>query len=315
MSTEGVRYDWVVAEGEGGLRLDVWLAGREGGLSRARWQELIKQGRVLVEGVVRKANHGVRAGERVVAEIPPPEPVELIPEAIPLPVVFEDKALVVVNKPAGMVVHPAPGHSRGTMVHALLHHVEDLEGVGGELRPGIVHRLDRDTSGLLVVAKSEEALTKLAGQFKSREVAKEYRALVWGCPRLVKGTVDVPIGRDPVHRQKMSVRAPNGRSAITHYEVLERFAEASLLGVKIETGRTHQIRVHLAHLGHPIVGDATYGRGGKRSLRVMAERQMLHAAKLAFRHPLSGKDLAFEAELPEDFLAVLEGLREGGKEG
>lgn len=291
-------------------RLDRWLAGQDAEVSRARWQELIRSGAVTVNGRACRPNQAVRPGDCIEAVIPPPAPVEVAAEAIPLSVVYEDESLIVIDKPPGMVVHPAPGHAGGTLVNALLHHVRDLKGIGNELRPGIVHRLDRDTSGLLVAAKDERTMVRLARQFKSREVGKEYLALAWGRPRPPQGTVRTTIGRDPRNRKKMSTRSPRGREAVTHYETVETFSTCSLLRVRIETGRTHQIRVHLAHLGHPVVGDAVYGRGGKPRLPVPAERQMLHAAQLRFTHPATGLPLDLASPLPPDFEAVVSALRQ-----
>jgi 23S rRNA pseudouridine1911/1915/1917 synthase len=244
-------------------------------------------------------------------------PAEPQPEDIPIAVVYEDARLLVVNKPAGLVVHPGAGTSRGTLVNALLRHVRDLSGVGGVLRPGIVHRLDRGTSGLLVVAKDDETHRALVRQFAGRTVEKEYLALVLGVPARLSGEVDAPIGRDPVHRQKMSVRAPRGREARTSWRVDERFDGAALLRVRIHTGRTHQIRVHLASIGHPVAGDAVYGgtrtpssrRAAAREALLSLERPALHAARLSFAHPASGERLACEAPLPRDIEAVLERLR------
>jgi len=249
--------------------------------------------------------------------VPPPEPARPEPEDIPLDVVFEDAHLLVLNKPAGLVVHPGAGAPRGTLVNALLRHVSDLSGVGGVMRPGIVHRLDRGTSGLLVVAKDDRTHRALSRQFAGREVEKEYLALVLGVPAAKTGTVATPIGRDPVHRRKMSVRAPRGREARSDYRLAEAFDGASLLRVRIHTGRTHQIRVHLASIGHPVAGDATYGGTRTPSSRRAAARDALrgltrpalHAARLAFVHPATGERLAFEAPLPADLLQVLDGLR------
>ena len=249
--------------------------------------------------------------------VPPPVAAEPEPEDIPLAVVHEDAHLLVVDKPAGLVVHPAAGAPRGTLVNALLARVRDLSGVGGTLRPGIVNRLDRGTSGLLVVAKDDETHRALARQFAGRTVEKEYLALVLGVPRARAGTIDAPIGRDPVHRKKMSVRAPRGREARTSYEVAEAFAGAALLRVRLHTGRTHQIRVHLASRGHPIAGDAVYGgtrplslrRGALREALLDLKRPALHATRLRFVHPATGQTVTFESPLPDDLRAVLERLR------
>jgi len=300
-----------------GQRLDTWLARRLPSLSRSRIQALIDEGHVLLDGARARPSARLRAGQAVRVHVPAPVPAEPQPEDIPIAVVHEDAHLVVVNKPAGLVVHPGAGTSRGTLVNALLRHVRDLSGVGGVLRPGIVHRLDRGTSGLLVVAKDDETHRSLVRQFAGRTVEKEYLALVLGVPARAAGEVDAPIGRDPVHRQKMSVRAPRGREARTSWRVEERFDGAALLRVRIHTGRTHQIRVHLASIGHPVAGDAVYGgtrtpssrRAAAREALQSLERPALHAARLSFAHPASGERLTFEAPLPPDLEAVLARLR------
>jgi 23S rRNA pseudouridine1911/1915/1917 synthase len=215
--------------------------------------------------------------------------------------------MIVINKPAGLVVHPAVGNETGTLVNALLHHCQDLTGIGGEKRPGIVHRLDKDTSGVMVVAKNEKAMNELARQFKERETAKEYLTIVWGIPYGKRGTIETTIGRHPIHRKKMAANVRNGREAVSHYEVLEALGEAALVQIKIETGRTHQIRVHMAHIKSPVIGDTVYGRG--RASTIKADRQMLHAAKLSLNHPISGKRMTFEAPLPEDMEMLLTQLR------
>ena len=298
----------------------MWLASRLPALSRARIQSLIEAGHVRLDGAACRASARLKPGQAVSVHVPPPEPAEPAPEDIPLDVVFEDGHLLVVNKPAGLVVHPGAGAPRGTLVNALLRHVRDLSGVGGVLRPGIVHRLDRGTSGLLVVAKDDETHRALVRQFAGRTVEKEYLALVLGAPSPSAGTVAAPIGRDPVHRQRMSVRAPRGREARSDYRTVERFDGASLVRVRIHTGRTHQIRVHLASIGHPVAGDATYGgtrppssrRSAARDALRALGRPALHAARLAFVHPATGERLAFEAALPPDLLGVLARLREAG---
>jgi 23S rRNA pseudouridine1911/1915/1917 synthase len=294
---------------QGGPRVDVWLSERIPELSRSRLQALIKSGQVLLGGRPVKAHHRVVAGDEVAVAVPDAVPTELAAEAIPLAIVFEDGDLIVVNKPPGLVVHPAAGHPDGTLVNALLHHCHDLAGIGGERRPGIVHRLDRDTSGLLVVAKNETALNGLTAQFKNRTVRKEYLAVVWGIPRPASGRTETLIGRSSRDRKKMSATPRAGRPAITRYETLEAFAGAALLRVTIETGRTHQIRVHMTHLGHPVVGDREYGRKSPDPLPAEAPRQMLHAARLAFQHPRTGALLAFEAPIPPDMQTLLDALR------
>ena len=298
-----------VPEGDAGERIDVWLADRLE-LSRTRIQKLIARGKIRVEGFegeLRKSEP-VEPGWTVRVEVPPPEPLDAVAEDLPLTIVYEDEELAVVDKPAGMVVHPAPGHPRGTMVNALLHHLDDLSGIGGKLRPGIVHRLDKDTSGLLVVAKSDHAHQALSAALKKRKVKRIYRAATWGHLDGSPLTVDQPIGRDPNDRKRMAV-VEQGRRAVTRVRVRERWKAAELLDVALQTGRTHQIRVHLAHLGHPVVGDETYGPGWERGMggpnrtwaRELArrvDRQFLHAARLGFEHPRSGEPMRFRSPLP-----------------
>jgi 23S rRNA pseudouridine1911/1915/1917 synthase len=298
-----------VTPDEAGRRLDAWLAARRPELSRARWQDLIKDGHVLVNDAPRKANYAVRGGDAVAFEVPAARPTALAAEDIPLDVLYEDGDLLVINKPPGLVVHPAPGHDAGTLVNALLHRCKDLAGIGGERRPGIVHRLDRDTSGALVVAKNEAAMAHLAAQFKNRSVAKEYVALVQGAVARKSGRIATLIGRSPRDRKKMSARVTRGRDAVSNYEVVEQFESAALVRVRIETGRTHQIRVHMAHLGHPVLGDEAYGRARTHDSIPSLPRQMLHAERIAFRHPRTGVDLRIEAPWPEDFRTAVEALR------
>ena len=296
-------------EGEGGERLDVGGADRLE-LSRTRVQKLMEEGRILVDGGPARKSDPVAPGQRIEVEVPAPRPMEAEPEDIPLDIVWEDASLLVVEKPAGMVVHPAPGHRAGTLVNALLHHVSDLSGIGGTLRPGIVHRLDKDTSGLMVVAKTDRAHHALSDALRRRRVKRLYRAAAWG--RLPESplTIDAPIGRDPRDRKRMAV-VERGRRAVTRARVRERWAAAELLDVALQTGRTHQIRVHLAHLGHPVVGDPTYGAGWERGMsgpartwaRELArhvQRQFLHAAELVFLHPETGEKMRFRSPLPED---------------
>jgi 23S rRNA pseudouridine1911/1915/1917 synthase len=306
-----------VDEGEAGQRLDRWLAARLPEHSRARLKTLIESGHVRLDGRIVKASVKLRPGQRVEVKVPQPVPAEPQPEDIPLSVVYEDAQLLVVDKPAGLAVHPGAGRPSGTLVNALLRHVKDLSGVGGVLRPGIVHRLDRGTSGLLVVAKDDETHRALARQFAGRTVEKEYLALVLGVPAPRSGTLSAPIGRDPVHRKRMSVRAPRGRPALTRYEVVEAFEGAALLRVALHTGRTHQIRVHLAALGHPVAGDEVYGGRRTPSSRrarealLPLERPALHAARLAFEHPSRHERLAFESPPPADIVGVIDHMRRG----
>ncbi|MFP3947813.1 MAG: RluA family pseudouridine synthase [Gemmatimonadota bacterium] len=307
-----------------GERLDAFLADRLS-FSRTRIQKLITAGRVRVDGASPKKSAPVELGQEIVVEVPPPEPLSTEAEDIPLDVVYEDEALLVVNKPAGMVVHPAPGHPGGTLVNALLHHVDDLSGIGGKLRPGIVHRLDKDTSGLLVVAKSDLAHRSLSNQLRRREVGRLYRAASWGHLSESPTKIDVPLGRDPRNRKRRAV-VPDGKRAVTKVRVRERWVAAELLDVKLETGRTHQIRVHLGHLGHPVVGDELYGAGWERGMsgpirawaRELAgrtRRMFLHATALAFVHPVSGERMRFRAPLPPDLAELAEWAHETSTRG
>lgn len=295
-----------------GLRLDVFLAGLLPQHSRAQLQRLIKEGRVLVGGRQTKPNLLVREGLMVEVEVPPPAPATPVPQELPLPILFQDEDVIVVDKPAGMVVHPAAGHQDGTLVNALLFHADNLSGVGGEERPGIVHRLDRGTSGLMVVAKNDLAHRELTRQFHDREVEKEYVALAWGDVHAGR-RIDLAIGRDPVHREKMSTRARRSRTAVTRVTWARDLKGVTLLHVAIATGRTHQIRVHLSAIGHPIVGDRTYG-GVRRHMPLALrpverlERPFLHSGRLAFTHPRDGRRLEFEARLPDDLQGVLDDI-------
>lgn len=295
-----------------GGRLDTCLARLVPEHSRSRWQALIADGQVKVNGTTTtKARTTVSAGDVVDYEIPPPRISRLVPEDRPLDVLFEDQDLLVLNKPPGWVVHPGPGHEGGTLVHALLHHCPDLSGIGGELRPGIVHRLDRDTSGLLLVAKSQRAHRQLVEQFRERKVTKEYVAIVFGHPEPETGVIRTLIGRSAANRQKMSTKTDHGRAAVTRYSVVASNGKISLVRLLIETGRTHQIRVHMTHIGHPIVGDATYGPRKKESQALGASRQMLHAERIAFVHPITCQELEFFSPAPEDMRRILSGLTAG----
>lgn len=299
--------EFVVTRVEAGERLDAYLA-RVSGFSRARIQRLIADGQVLVGGRPQKSHHRVNASERVQLRIPPPIPLSLVPEAIPLDILYEDNDLLVVNKQAGMVVHPGAGRVTGTLVHALLAHCRTLPGIGGVERPGIVHRLDRETSGVLVVAKTEVAHQSLSRQFRGRLVKKRYLALVHGEVRQEAGRIEAAIGRREHDRKRMGVRREGGREARTVYRVVRRLPGMTVLEVDLETGRTHQIRVHLAHIGHPVVGDRVYG-GRRERRRVIsglfpADRQMLHAWRLGFHHPRTGAWLEVTAPVPEDFLLL-----------
>ncbi len=322
--------EFQVAAAEAGERLDRVLAARVAELSRSRHKALILDGRVAIDGrTIRDPGHHVNAGATIALELPPPEDPLPLPEAIPLDVVYEDEAIIVINKPRGLVVHPAAGNWTGTLVNALIAHCgESLSGIGGVRRPGIVHRLDKDTTGVMVVAKTDSAHRSLAKQFadhgREGPLRRGYLAFVWGVPDRPKGTIDKPIDRHPKARDKMAVRE-GGREAITHYEVLERYVGtdgkpvASLLACRLETGRTHQIRVHLAAIGHPLMGDDVYGPGFKTKVQHLGPesrvaldglgRQALHAYLLAMEHPVGGHELEFRAELPPDLARLRQGLR------
>lgn len=295
-----------------GARLDRYLADASG-LTRARVQALIAAGHVRVGGTLRKASALLRGAEEITLTLPPPAPSALQPEPIPLEILYEDRDLLVLNKPAGLVVHPAAGHRSGTLVNALLHRYPRLQGIGGVGRPGLVHRLDRDTSGCLVVAKTAAAHEALSRQFKARQITKTYLAVVRGRVRQRGGRITAPIGRDLRDRKKMGIRTARGREAVTAFRVVRESPGATLLEVSPETGRTHQIRVHLASLGHPVVGDALYGgrreRGGRAAgAGPAAARQLLHAWRLAFAHPRTGEAVVVEAPPPADLRPYLEGV-------
>ncbi len=296
-----------------GERLDQHLASTFPDLTRARLKTLIDSGRALVDGKPAKPSRRLRGGESIELKLPAPAPAKPLPQDLPLEVLYEDSDIIVVNKQAGMVVHPGAGHWEGTLVNALLHRVRDLAGVGGELRPGLVHRLDKNTSGCLVVAKNDRSLAALQAAFKSRRLTKTYLAIVHGAPP-VRSTLSTLFGRHPAHRKRFTGRIKSGKPAETAFEVRERFEGAALLEVQLKTGRTHQIRVHLAEAGHPILGDELYGRRqgrtpGVTSVQRELGRQALHAWKLEFAHPRSAEPLRFEAPVPGDFERALEGLR------
>jgi 23S rRNA pseudouridine1911/1915/1917 synthase len=307
----GNRIETFICKEGDNQRLDVFLTICLQEFSRSRIQGLIKNGFVNVEAeTVTKAGRRLESGERVEIRIPPPIPSRLVAEDIPLTIIFENEDLVVINKPAGMVVHPSPGHDRGTLVHAALGHIPELEGIGGEERPGIVHRLDKDTSGLIVIAKNERAHRWLQEQFKSRNVEKIYMALVDGKPPTPTGRVDAPIGRNSTHRKLMAVVPPDkGRDAVSEYRTLESFPAHTLLEVHPLTGRTHQIRVHLAFLGCPVAADMVYGR---RKPTLELGRHFLHANKLKIILPGEKQTRIFEASLPQELMSVLEHLRQKG---
>ena len=314
-----------VSAEEEGLRLDAYLAARVTGVSRARIKRLIEDGDVLIGGRVAKPSHKVRAGEEVEVELTAPPPLDLVAEDIPLDVTYEDDDIIVINKPAGLVVHPGAGTPSGTLANALAHHFRRLPAPGPRLRPGIVHRLDKETSGLIVVAKNEAAHENLSEQFRARAVFKSYAALVHGIVRGESGRVEEPLGRDPRQRTRMAV-VRGGRPALTLYRVRRRYERFTLLDVEIKTGRTNQIRVHLTSAGHPVVGDEVYGAGRDRNVpdarlrRLIAAlgRHFLHARRLAFRHPRTSAEVRFEAPLPaalESFLAALDGGAAGAPTG
>ena len=320
----------VVGEAEAGERLDRVLASHVTALSRTRLKALVQDGRVTVGGrTIRDPGHRVNAGERLTVEVPPPEPAVPEPESIPLAIVHEDDDLIVIDKPPGLVVHPAAGNRTGTLVNALIAHCgASLSGIGGVKRPGIVHRLDKDTTGLMVIAKNDRAHRALAAQFadhgRAGPLERGYLAFVWGAPDRPRGTIDKPLGRHPRARERMAVRA-DGRHAVTHWEVLERYPgidgkpAASLIACRLETGRTHQIRVHLASIGHPLLGDPVYGTGWRTKAARLPEaaraalqalgRQALHAYLLGVEHPVSGQHLVFRSALPSDLDLLRSSLR------
>ena len=289
-----------------GERLDRFLAESVEGLTRSAAARLLEEGRVTADGKAAGKNHRLRGGEALAVDMPDPEPAEALPEDIPLDVVYEDGDIIVVNKPVGMVVHPAPGHPDGTLVNALLFHCAgSLSGVGGALRPGIVHRIDRDTSGLIVAAKNDFAHQGLAAQLQDHSMRRTYEAVVMGNLREDRGTVDAPIGRCPTDRKRMAVTERNSRAAVTHYEVLRRFRGYTYIRCVLETGRTHQIRVHMAYIGHPLYGDTVYG--AKRPAADMTG-QCLHAVALDLTHPRTGERMRFTSPLPEEFTRLLQKL-------
>ena len=294
-----------------GERLDIWITSQVDMLSRTRVKALIKSGAIhFADGTAVKPHAQTVAGMQVVVVLQPAEPVLIVAEDIALDILYEDRDVIVVNKPVGLVVHPAPGHPNGTLVNALLFHCGDLAGVGGELRPGIVHRLDRDTSGVIIAAKCQSAMDSLTQQFHDRLVEKAYFAILHGVPHPGLGRIETQIGRSNHDRKMMSTQTSRGRDAITNYHLVEAFSEFCTVNIGIETGRTHQIRVHMAHIGHPVVGDSVYGgRHNRRVLPLVVKRQMLHAAKLTISHPTSGERLTFEAPLAPDMSALLSALR------
>ncbi|WP_424768309.1 RluA family pseudouridine synthase [Paenibacillus sp. sgz302251] len=299
--------EWIVEAEQSGERLDKFVTDSidDASVSRTQVQEWIKAGAVKVDGKAAKANYKVAESNRIVLQIPELEDAAIIPEAIPLEIIYEDSDLIVINKPRGMVVHPAPGHSSGTLVNALMHHCKDLSGINGMIRPGIVHRIDKDTTGLLMAAKNDLAHVSLAEQLKEHTVTRKYIALVHGNLPHDQGTIDAPIGRDSNDRKLFTVTERNSRHAVTHFVVLERLGDYTVVELQLETGRTHQIRVHMKYIGHPLAGDPVYGR----NKTVALNGQALHAALLGFTHPRSGERKQFEVPLPADFEHVLNSLR------
>lgn len=296
---------FLVSELDIDKRLDLFLSENLEGMSRSYVQGIIEKDAVRVNGKQKKSNYKMKLNDEVSIDIPNPVELQVEPENIPINIVYEDSDVIVVNKPQDMVVHPAPGNYNGTLVNALLHHCKDLSGINGVIRPGIVHRIDKDTTGILVIAKNDNAHNKLALQLKDHTMTRTYYALVEGNVKSDEGTIDAPIGRHPSDRIKMTV-IKDGREAVTHFKVLERFGEYTLIQCNLETGRTHQIRVHMAHIGHPLVGDNVYGRK-KQKFKVLG--QVLHAKKLGFIHPTTGEYIEFNSELPEYFVELLNKLR------
>ncbi|ASS75828.1 RluA family pseudouridine synthase [Tumebacillus algifaecis] len=300
---------WTI-ESEAGERIDKLLSGWMSELSRTQVQDLIDQEAILVNGSKSKSNYKVRLGDEITLDLPEPAEVTLVGEDIPLDVYYEDHDVIVVNKPRGMVVHPAAGHTSGTLVNALLFHCKDLSGINGEVRPGIVHRIDKDTSGLLMSAKNDHAHRHLSAQLKEHSVTRKYIAVVHGVIEHDLGTVDAPIGRHPVHRQQMAVIRDGGREAITHFQVLERLEKFTVVELKLETGRTHQIRVHMDFIGHPLVGDPKYGNQKRNKFGDIIDGQALHAQVLGFVHPRTEEYLEFATDIPEDMVRLIDFLRQ-----
>ena len=299
--------EYIVSQEEKGKRLDAYISSADTDITRTSAQRLIEDGNILVNGKNAKVSYKIQENDKISVEIPEPKQIELKAQDIPIEIVYEDSDIIVVNKPKGMVVHPANGNPDGTLVNAIMAICKDsLSGIGGEIRPGIVHRIDKDTSGLLIVAKNDNSHVKMSEQIKNHEVKKTYIALVRGVFKENAATIDMPIGRSISDRKKMAVNK-NGKNAITHIKVLKRFDKYTLLQVNIETGRTHQIRVHLSHIGYPIVGDYTYSNG-KNEFDVIG--QCLHAQKLEFKHPITQKDMCLEAELPQYFKDILDKLKD-----
>jgi 23S rRNA pseudouridine1911/1915/1917 synthase len=318
MTQQSTEIRFTVDKSQCGQRLDIFLAQSDAAISRSHVKCVIEEGDVLVNGIIPKVSQRLKDGDVIILTQRPPHEATALPQNIPLDIVYEDAAIIVINKPAAMVVHPAPGNADNTLVNALLFHCHDLSGIGGVLRPGIVHRLDKDTSGLIVAAKSDEAHHHLSAQFEKHDVHKKYLALVWGDVKGNHGEIVEPVGRHPVNRKKMSTKSKHGKGALTLWKVRERYGVATLLEVEIKTGRTHQIRVHLSDRGYPVVGDAVYGNSAK--VRAVANpllkarlkefnRQALHAAYLSFIHPLKGERVEYTANMPQDMADLCTQLR------
>ncbi|MEK3721877.1 RluA family pseudouridine synthase [Paenibacillus sp. FSL H8-0034] len=302
------RKEWIAEAQDQGERVDKFVAeASDEDVSRSLVQQWIKDGHLKVNGAPVKANYKLSAGDQLELLTPEPEELNLTAENIPLEVVYEDGDMIVINKPRGLVVHPAPGHYSGTLVNALLYHCQDLSGINGVMRPGIVHRIDKDTSGLLMAAKNDTAHQSLAAQLKEHTVVRKYLAVVHGNVTHEQGTVDAPIGRDPFDRKLYTVTERNSKKAVTHFAVLERYGDHTLLELRLETGRTHQIRVHMKFIGHPLVGDPAYGPS--RGKGATMDGQALHAAILGFTHPRTGEHLQFEAEIPADMQHLIHILK------
>ena len=299
--------NYMVSDGQSGIRIDRYLSEKNEELSRSYIQKLLKEQKITVNGSMVKANYKVQSEDEISVALPDMEEPDILPEDIPLDILYEDNDVLVVNKPKGMVVHPSAGHTSGTLVNAIMFHCKDnLSGINGVLRPGIVHRIDKDTTGALLICKDDVVHRDLAEQLKEHSIKRRYRAVVQGNLKEDEGTVNAPVGRHPTDRKKMAINHKNGKEAITHYKVLERFGQATYIECRLETGRTHQIRVHMASLGHPLLGDTVYG-SSKNPYHLQG--QALHAMILGFVHPITGKYLEFEAPLPEYFSKLLEKLR------
>ena len=299
--------NYMVSDGQSGIRIDRYLSEKNEELSRSYIQKLLKEQKITVNGSMVKANYKVQSEDEISVALPDMEEPDILPEDIPLDILYEDNDVLVVNKPKGMVVHPSAGHTSGTLVNAVMAHCgEHLSGINGVLRPGIVHRIDKDTTGALLICKDDVVHRDLAEQLKEHSIKRRYRAVVQGNLKEDEGTVNAPVGRHPTDRKKMAINHKNGKEAITHYKVLERFGQATYIECRLETGRTHQIRVHMASLGHPLLGDTVYG-SSKNPYHLQG--QALHAMILGFVHPITGEYLEFEAPLPEYFSKLLEKLR------